>query len=82
VSKWFNLITSQSFSTALGKIEGEEKLQKIFDLNIQFLESVIELFRNIKIGQDRNFKPVQCGIMITTTSLIQLTNYLINKWRY
>lgn len=74
------MITFRTCSTALGKIKGEEKLQEIFDQNIEFLKSV-HLFRNIKIRQDVHFKPVQCGIMITT-SLIELTNYLINKREY
>lgn len=46
---------------------------------MEFLESVTELFKNIGIGQNHKFKPVQCGIMISIQSIIQLTKYLIIK---
>lgn len=42
----------------------------------------MELFREIKIGRDPKFKLVQCGIMLTTTSIIELTQYLINDRNY
>lgn len=82
VSKWFNIITSRTSLLSLGKIEGEEESERKFHQSIKFLKSVIDLFCNIKIGQDGQFKPVQCGIMITTTSFIELTNYLINERNY
>lgn len=82
VSKWFNIITFRFSSISLGKIEGHEESQRKFDQSVEFLKSVIDLFHNIKIGQDGKFKPVQCGIMITTTSFIELTNYLINNRGY
>lgn len=58
VSKWFNLIISRSTSIALGIISGEEKSQQKFDKSIDFLKSVIDLFHNIKIGQNGKFKSV------------------------
>lgn len=82
VSKWFNMVTSRTSLIALGRIEGEEKSHKKFDESIKFLKSIIDLFCNIKIGVDGKFKPVQCGIMLTTTSFIELTNYLINERGY
>lgn len=47
-----------------------------------FIDSVIDLFRNLGIGKDKKFKPVQAGVMITTQSLIELTQYLINDRGY
>lgn len=41
----------------------------------------MELFREIAIGHDSKFKPVQCD-MIITTSIIELTQYLINDRKY
>lgn len=53
VSKWFTLITSRHASVALGKkaefVESENK----FNECVKFLETVIELFRNIKIENKR-----------------------------
>jgi len=66
ILKWFNIITSRTSLNALGKRE-EENSQRIFYQHVEFLKSIIDLFNNIKIGKDRKFKPVQCGIMITTT---------------
>jgi len=82
--KWlkFSLVTSRIYATALQKLEGKENLQNIFDENIEFLKSIIDLFSNIQIGQEEKFKPVQCGIIITTASFIELANYLISERRY
>jgi len=42
----------------------------------------MELFKNIKIGQKSIFKPVQNGIIITT-SIIDLIQYLVHrKYQY
>ncbi|KAL6419174.1 hypothetical protein ACFW04_014051 [Cataglyphis niger] len=47
-----------------------------------FLESIIDLFRDIEISKDKKFKLVHAGIMITTQFFIKLTKYLINDRRY
>lgn len=82
ISKWFTLITARTPRVALGKTSSNEDKETKFDLNIAFLQSVIELFRDIKIGQKSTFKPVQSGIMITTSSIIDLTKYLLNERKY
>lgn len=82
VSKWFTLITSRKHSVALGKTAGDENTITKFNDSIAFLKSVVELFRKIQIGHEPKFKPVQCGIMITTTSIIELVQYLINDRKY
>lgn len=81
ISKWFTLITARTPQLALGKQAGDEKEER-FNNSIAFLESIIELFREIKIGHQPKFKPVQNGIMITTKSIIQLTKYLIHERGY
>lgn len=82
VSKWFTLVTSRSRRVALGITPGNEKSENTYNQSIEFLESVIELFKNIGIGHTHKFKPVQCGIMMTTKSVIELTKYLINVKGY
>lgn len=81
-SKWCTLITARVSKYALGKIVGNKKTEEQFEKNITFLESIVELFRDIKIGYKPTFKPVQNGIMITTTSIIALTKYLITERKY
>lgn len=81
-SKWFTLITARTPKLALGKTRNNKKTEERFVNNIAFLESVVELFRDLRIGHKSTFKPVQSGIMITTTSIIQLIKYLITERKY
>lgn len=82
VSKWFAHVTSRHRGMALGKTRGNEFSEKKFDETVAFLEEVIELFRNMKVGAKFEFKPVQRGVVITTTSYIELTKYLIQEKGY
>lgn len=81
MAKWFTLVTARTPKVALGKTN-KEKTETKYNDSIVFLESIIELFRDIKIGYKRIFKPVQNGIIITTSSIIELSNYLINERNY
>lgn len=58
---------------ALGK-----KHTNVYDKNIDFLHEIINIFTHLKIGSG-GFKPVQRGIMISTQSIIDLTEYLITQ---
>lgn len=71
VSKWFTLMTSRFYKVALGKNNND-----IYEDNINFLHKIINIFTNLQIGTS-GFKPVQRGIMISTQSVIDLTEYLI-----
>jgi len=73
------LLTSRTAKVALGKTTNN---QNVFNENIQFLKSVIDLFRNIQVGKDKQFKSIQTDIMLTTQVFIELTKYLINGRRY
>jgi len=70
ISEWFCLITSRSCNLAFGK---KNDIVKI----LIFLKEVIYIFTNLEI--DNKFKPVQKGIIISTTSIIELTEYLITE---
>lgn len=50
----------------------------MYNTNINFLYKVIDIFTQLEIGKG-TFKPVQRGIIITTTSVINLTEYLIKE---
>lgn len=80
ISEWFTVITSRHASVALRKKIGCIESENKFNEQINFLESIIELFKAVKIGKKKVvFKPVQTGILITTKSYIELTKYLIHE---
>lgn len=81
ISKWFTLITARTPKIALGLTTRNEPETK-YKANISFLLSVVELFHDIQIGYKKTFKPVQNGIIITISSIIELTNYLIHERGY
>ncbi|CAL1677325.1 unnamed protein product [Lasius platythorax] len=74
IAKWFKLMTSRYCSVALGKLHIEE-----FNESISFLHECIDLFTNLTVDNEGHFKPVQKGMIITTTSILELTNYLLEK---
>lgn len=74
VSKWFSLTTSRYCPLALGK-----KNENVYNENIDFLNEIIDIFTTLKIGAAGDFKPLQRGIVITTKSIIDLTDYLITQ---
>ena len=46
--------------------------------NIYFLKEVIHIFTDLVIGNGE-FKPIQRGTMISTISMIELTEYFITE---
>lgn len=82
ISKWFTLVTARTPRVALGLTTNNKEKETKFKTNIAFLQSIVELFQDIKIGQKLTFKPVQNGIIITTSSIIELTQYLMHERKY
>lgn len=74
IAKWFKLMTSRHYSVVLGKLHIEK-----FNESISFLYECIDLFTNLTIGNEGHFKPIQKGMIIITTSILQLTNDLLEK---
>lgn len=68
ISKWFSLMTSRNCSVTLG-LKNKEK----YDSSITFLREIIAPFEKIKIGKKDIFKPIQRGIILSTTSIIVTT---------
>ena len=69
-------MTSRTCKLALGI-----KDASMYNNSISFLHEVIDIFTQIKIGNGE-FKPVQRGIMISTTSVINVTEYLIKTRKF
>lgn len=82
ISKWFSLITSRHAVLALGKKPADEKSEETYKTTVQFLESCIDLFCDMRVGNKGIFKPVQTGLIITTKSYIELTDYLLKERRF
>lgn len=79
ISKWFSLITSRHMVLALGRNPENEKSIEKYTKTVQFLESCIDLFCDMQVGKKDIFKPVQTGLMISTKSYIEITEYLIKE---
>ncbi|XP_065642239.1 uncharacterized protein LOC136073890 [Hydra vulgaris] len=78
VDKWFTLMTSRNPGMALSM-----KNDKVYNETITFLNEVIEIFNGLKIlGQTEKirWKPIQSGVILSTTSVINLQNkFLLEK---
>lgn len=72
-SKWFKLMSSRSTKSALGKLYPEK-----FRNAIDFLEEFTEIISTMKVGKTSSWKPFQTGIIISTTSMIEITKYLLD----
>lgn len=77
IDKWFGIVTSRHFSTALCQ-KNLEKYKK----QISFLEECIYLFEHLKIGYNGYWKPCQTALIITTKSAIQIQKDLIENFKY
>lgn len=76
VSQWFKLVTARKSFDALGKLNPE-----VYENNIAFLRMVEKTFATIKVGKG-DFKPWQKGLIITTNSVIELSEYLLEQRGY
>ena len=74
IRKWFDLISSRTNQLALSRFN-QEKSEEAFS----FLQDIIYLFKEIKIGQKGHWKPIQTGVITTTTSILGVADLLLNK---
>ena len=70
---WFDLMSSRHPVLALSKTQPEK-----YDAAISFLNSVVALFSQIKIGKG-TWKPVQTGVIMSTTSVLSIQNELLDS---
>jgi hypothetical protein len=69
VATWFTILTSRNRKTSITRRNAQFKLK--------FLESFIELFKNISNTTGKH-KPYQTGIVLTTTCIITIVVILLN----
>ena len=72
MNRWFDLMSSRTPAMALSKLHPEK-----FNEAKEFLMQVIDLFTHISIGKGQ-WKPVQTGIILATTGILQLAEELID----
>ena len=73
MNKWFDLMSSRHPVLALSKFDVEK-----YECAISFLHVVIDVFDNLAIGQKATWKPVQTGVILSTLSVLQLQERLLN----
>lgn len=74
ISRWFKLMTSRHSGLVLSNYRPEKYAEAV-----EFLNNIIELFTQLKVGSISGWKPFQNAVIISTTSLIQLSSYLLNE---
>lgn len=81
VHKWFDLMTSRSQNLALSL-----KNKENYDEAIQFLKGFIKLIQTLEFGEvdklDTSWKPVQAGMILTTTSILEVQEILLQDEKY
>lgn len=77
VAQWFNLITNRKRSLALSKHNMEN-----YNKAIHHLEKTQNIFQVMIIGEKGHWKPVQTGVIMATTSILQLQDFFLNKRDY
>ncbi|KAM7287684.1 uncharacterized protein ISCGN_031375 [Ixodes scapularis] len=82
VYKWFRLMTSRTKSLAMSELNSRKH-----DDAVEFLSEVLDLFKKMTIhlpGKSPSWKPVQTGVVISTTAALSLQNLYLtqNNFKY
>lgn len=77
IEKWFFLMTSRHPSCALSKLNID-----VYNSTIGFLKQILELFSSMEVGHKKIWKPSQTGVLISTQSMLDLQEYLLNEKKY
>jgi hypothetical protein len=77
MNKWFDLMSSRHPILAISRF-----IEDKYDSTISFLSSVIDIFDSMTIskpGAAASWKPVQSGVILSTMSVLQLQDRLLNR---
>lgn len=77
VSRWFKLMTVRHPSLALGK----RNLAK-YEETTSFLKESNAFFTELQVGENNSWKPFQKSCAISTTSLLEISTYLLNERQF
>lgn len=76
VNKWFDLMCSRHPGMAFSLAKPEKH-----DEAVAFLEFFMDMFQRVKIG-DGVWKPVQTGVLLSTSSILALQKTLLHEDKY
>ena len=71
---WFNLMSSRHPVMALSKSHHEKYIEAL-----AFLESFIEILTSVQIGKKAEWKPIQTGVIASTTSVLEIQEELLDN---
>lgn len=74
VRNWFDLMSSRCRKTALSRAKPE-----IYEKAIESLKYFREMVREMKIGEQGRWTPSQTGIVLSTTAVLSLQEYLLDS---
>lgn len=74
---WFSIVKCRNFKLAIGHANSEKYTEVML-----FLKECIEVFRNLNLGPKHAWKPFQTGLILATTSAIELCQYLLEERGY
>ncbi|KAH9360203.1 hypothetical protein HPB48_012094 [Haemaphysalis longicornis] len=80
VYRWFPLMTSRYIGTAMSMFKPDAH-----DEAVAFLKEFMEIFAHVSIkksNQRDQFKPVQAGVLISTTSALQIQHQLLSVYKF
>lgn len=77
IDKWFNYMSSRHPTSALSKHNKDS-----YNSIITFLDEVISIFSQMSVGEKRMWKPAQTGLIISTTSILNLQDYFLNEKKF
>lgn len=77
ISKWFAIMTSRNDTLAFSKLNPIEYHQ-----TIEFLNEIVLLFKNIKIGEKGIWKPIQTGVILSTQTILNLQDFFLNTHNF
>lgn len=77
VNKWFDIVTSRTPLLALSLSN-----PALYAERINHLKLTMRVFRSMLIGEDNSWKPVQEGVLISTSSILMLQEELLGRRGY
>ena len=74
VNRWFDLMSSRHPIMTLSKLNDQA-----YNSALTHLKSTIDIFQTLSIGVKGMWKPVQTGVVLSTTSILYLQAELLNN---
>lgn len=76
IFRWFKIITARHPAFGLGKKHG---ICKSYENARAHLKETIQFFSLVNVGKKNQWKPFQSSVVISTTSFLEVSEYLLNE---